>query len=64
MQPQQSVGGTPEYHFARNLLLDLERLLGLIAASLLLAQLHACRARISFATFSQESRALPKDHAG
>jgi hypothetical protein len=35
MQPPNSGGGTTEYHFKGGSLLDLERLLGLIAASLL-----------------------------
>ena len=38
MQPPHSGGGTTEYHFKGGLLLDFERLLGLIAASLPLAQ--------------------------
>jgi PAS domain-containing protein len=37
MQPPHSGGGTTGYHFTAVLLLDLKRLLGFIAASLLLA---------------------------
>jgi len=43
MQPPHSGGGTTEYHCKGGLLLDLERLLGLIAASLPLALMGPVR---------------------